>query len=294
MRTRHIGTCLFVMAGILAMGEGQDAAEVAGIGRTLSASKWRTGAEEDEVRTFLLGNTLFTLYHELAHALVSDLYLPVVGKEEDAADGFAAVMMIPRDGQPLQANLIKAAARGWSLAGREDAEDGEDLAFWGLHSLDEQRHFALVCYLAGSDPKRFNRYALDSGMPKSRVKMCRGDYLMMLDGWMRLLDTHFLEKPSNVSGSISVAYAEPRGEVEAAVRDLVKASGLMEYAAVAVEHMVDLPRDIEIDFKHCTMPWNAAYWDPFKARVVICYHFIEEFRGLIREDMVERSLPQLE
>src|SRR5207244_9593581 len=43
---------------------------------------------------FTTGNMLFVLLHEAAHGLISDLGLPVLGREEDAADAFATVEML--------------------------------------------------------------------------------------------------------------------------------------------------------------------------------------------------------
>src|SRR5437868_6462646 len=35
---------------------------------------------------FVVGNTLFVLLHELGHVLITELNLPVLGRQEDAAD----------------------------------------------------------------------------------------------------------------------------------------------------------------------------------------------------------------
>lgn len=43
---------------------------------------------------FVAGNTLFVLLHEMGHALIADMELPVLGQEEDAADSFAIVTML--------------------------------------------------------------------------------------------------------------------------------------------------------------------------------------------------------
>jgi len=43
---------------------------------------------------FVAGNMLFVLNHELGHALVSEMGLPVLGKEEDAVDAFAVLAML--------------------------------------------------------------------------------------------------------------------------------------------------------------------------------------------------------
>ena len=35
---------------------------------------------------FVVGNTLFVLLHELGHVIIDEMKLPVLGREEDAAD----------------------------------------------------------------------------------------------------------------------------------------------------------------------------------------------------------------
>ena len=72
--------------------------------------------EREEADLFVLGNTVFILYHELGHALIDQLGLPVLGREEDAADNLASIMMIPEQADPMMDELIIAAADGWYLA----------------------------------------------------------------------------------------------------------------------------------------------------------------------------------
>jgi hypothetical protein len=48
---------------------------------------------EEDIWTFDLGNLWFVFYHELAHAVIDQLNLPVVGGEEAAADQFATVTL---------------------------------------------------------------------------------------------------------------------------------------------------------------------------------------------------------
>ena len=49
----------------------------------------------DEVR-FVTANAEFTLLHEMGHLLISELKLPVLGREEDAADqlGFMGLFLL--------------------------------------------------------------------------------------------------------------------------------------------------------------------------------------------------------
>jgi hypothetical protein len=51
--------------------------------------KYRQGLAE-----FVTGNMLFVVLHEMAHAAISEMGLPVLGREEDAADSFAATRLI--------------------------------------------------------------------------------------------------------------------------------------------------------------------------------------------------------
>jgi hypothetical protein len=43
---------------------------------------------------FVTGNVLYAALHEMGHALIDDMYLYVLSREEDAADAFATVYML--------------------------------------------------------------------------------------------------------------------------------------------------------------------------------------------------------
>ena len=48
------------------------------------------GAIDDDQSLFVLANMKFTLCHEISHALIDELEVPVLGREEDVADALAA------------------------------------------------------------------------------------------------------------------------------------------------------------------------------------------------------------
>ena len=62
---------------------------------------------------FVVGNTLFVLLHEMGHVLIAEMKLPVLGREEDAADTFAALAML-KVGTSFSQRVLAAAAKGWS------------------------------------------------------------------------------------------------------------------------------------------------------------------------------------
>src|SRR3954469_16607539 len=69
------------------------------------------GKRQDLVK-FVAGNTLFALVHEFGHTAISEMGLPVLGREEDAADSFAAVIGLVMGTEMSQGVLIEAA-KGW-------------------------------------------------------------------------------------------------------------------------------------------------------------------------------------
>jgi len=50
--------------------------------------------QQSDLVEFVAGNMLFVGFHEMGHALVNQLHLPVLGREEDAVDAFATLAML--------------------------------------------------------------------------------------------------------------------------------------------------------------------------------------------------------
>ena len=51
-------------------------------------------ASSQEQERFMISGVVHTLFHEYAHVLVDYLNLPVLGREEDAADSFASYVLL--------------------------------------------------------------------------------------------------------------------------------------------------------------------------------------------------------
>src|SRR5260370_8123234 len=81
---------------------------------------------------FVAGNMLFTLLHEMGHAHITEMGLPVLGRDEDAADSFAVVTML-KIGSGFSQNILVNAAMGWFLSAVRDEKDGVNLSFYDIH-----------------------------------------------------------------------------------------------------------------------------------------------------------------
>lgn len=131
----------------------------------------------------------FSLYHELAHALIEIFDLPVVGREEDAADGLATVIAIDLLEYP---EIALAAALAFDAGIPPEAIPAER-AYWGEHSLDGQRYYNILCWVHGSDPEGTAAMLKTLAPPEwwdERSSRCPREYERLVRSWMRLLEPH--------------------------------------------------------------------------------------------------------
>lgn len=128
-----------------------------------------------------------TIYHELGHALVDILNIPVLGKEEDAVDDFGIIMLIltRSDGD----ERAVSAAEFFFMEGEEIEEfTPEDLM--DEHSLDDQRGYKSLCMVYGSDPEKYEDIATDLEMDEDRRLMCQEVFERQTFNWLTLLSPH--------------------------------------------------------------------------------------------------------
>jgi len=84
---------------------------------------------------FVAGNMLFVLLHELAHAAVSEMGIVVLGKDEDAADSYAATRLIGFGADFLK-QMVADSARGWFMSDRRNKKEGGSVPYYDAHGLD--------------------------------------------------------------------------------------------------------------------------------------------------------------
>lgn len=129
------------------------------------------------------GTLVFALMHELGHALVDVLQLPVTGREEDAVDQLAIILLL---NQGPSGDSLAFGAGGWfSINARSGKLD--DLAFADDHGLDRQRVYNLICWIYGRDPNRYPEVIHDGWLPENRAQRCPTEYLRMQRSWAQLL-----------------------------------------------------------------------------------------------------------
>jgi hypothetical protein len=138
---------------------------------------------------FVSGNMLFVLLHGMAHASITQMGLPVLGKMEDAADTYATLRLI-RVGSDFSRRVLTEAANGWFPADRRDQRTGDKVAYYDEHGLDRQRAYQIVCLMVGSDEETFKDLAKETKLPEERQDSCAGDYSNAAYSWDLVLKPH--------------------------------------------------------------------------------------------------------
>jgi hypothetical protein len=134
----------------------------------------------------------FILGHEMGHALIGQLTLPLTGLEEDSADGFAIFFTV-NDKERGPNAALGAAILFDHMARKQGALTLED--FSSDHQAVQQRVYNFLCAVLGSDPQRLESLLVADGyVPQLRALLCRKEWTQLNYGWWTVLEPHL--KPS--------------------------------------------------------------------------------------------------
>jgi len=141
----------------------------------------------------MVANVMDTVLHEAGHAVFDMLEIPVLGREEDAADFFAAYILL-QFAQEDARRLVQGV--GFMLA--SEAREGltrtaKPSAFAGAHGLPAQRYYNLLCMAYGKDPEAFSKAMSVGQLPKERSEGCDDEYALLERSFKKLILPHIDE-----------------------------------------------------------------------------------------------------
>lgn len=146
-----------------------------------------TPVSADEAEdAFVEANILGIFYHELGHALIDVLQMPVFGQEEDAAD-VASILLIDQLFEP-EAALQMAYDVSDGLWAEAQANLEHPVPYWDVHGPDEQRFYNTVCLFYGGDPDTRDGFAEDMELPEERAEYCEEEYQLAANSWGAIFD----------------------------------------------------------------------------------------------------------
>lgn len=137
----------------------------------------------------LVGPIVDAFLHEVGHAVFDLWKVPVLGREEDAADFFSAYLMLQFNQQDAR-RLIMGAAYQYREYLRKPNVVLPVVRFADEHALPAQRFYNVLCIAYGSDDAQF-RDLVDKGyLPKDRASDCRDEYKQVAYAFHTLLSPH--------------------------------------------------------------------------------------------------------
>lgn len=128
-----------------------------------------------------------TLLHEAGHGIFDLLEIPVLGREEDAADFFSAYTML-QFAPEHASRLVEGVAFMFASEARTALEKPYGIGdYAGEHALAPQRYYNFLCMAYGSDSSTFAKAAIDGGLPLNRHDDCVEEFALLRRAFDKLI-----------------------------------------------------------------------------------------------------------
>lgn len=231
-----------------------------------------TDEQKAEVMDFTMHDMTFTLFHESGHLLIHELDLPVLGKEEDAADAAGILEMFKTitDNDELY-NALNDVADYWNYS--SNAMTDEDFSYnvntYDDHSLDVQRANNMVCLMVGNDPDEFADTAKAFEFDDDMTDQCVVDYKEADHSWTKVLAPYLAKTPGP---AIKVTYENP-GKYQI-LADELQSRRILENIGETLSTTYALPRPITMTAKQCDEP--NAYYEEETHSITFCYEYADD------------------
>jgi hypothetical protein len=123
----------------------------------------------------IVGQFFYVVAHEMGHAIFDQLNVPLFGRPEDAADQFAAYLMLKLKKADAR-RLVGGAAYTYKELFGVAKITARATAFADAHGAPMQRLYNLMCIAYGADPELFSDVVEKGYLPKERARSCRVEY----------------------------------------------------------------------------------------------------------------------
>lgn len=230
---------------------------------------------------FVLGNVAFALMHELAHILITENQIPMLGSEEVAADQIATTFLVRGEGSdPEQSRRLRdyanmaamAFAAVWDFTSEMDVRS----PYWDDHGLSIQRYYRVLCLIQGSDPAGHPEIPVPMELPDERAKTCAAEFDKANRAVEWLLNTY---GPRPGSGAdIEIIYENQRTRVEQRLLADIRDRRLFELTLAAFQQRFAVKGPFRVIMRSCGRAeagWNASFRE-----LVICYELLDAYQGL--------------
>ena len=219
----------------------------------------------DDEASEIANSVTVDFYHEMGHALINLMDLPVLGAEEDAADTLSVYLITDLWDDPSADTIMRASLATWQATA---AENGDTPDYWDVHAPDGKRIANMSCLFYGADPEKHAAIAKDFGIPEDRASGCPDEYEQVKKAWGAFIDKLTAAGPGD-----SIVFEDP--EEATPLSDAIKEE--VDY----FNSILTLPKTLHVRLISCDEA--NAYFDPSDLSVNMCTELadqvLERMRG---------------
>ncbi len=203
-------------------------------------------ASDDQLGQAVIGATLFGFYHELGHALIHQLDLPAMGREEDSADQIATLLLMQAGDDGV--GMALSGAYWFHL----QQKSGNETPFWDEHAFDGQRYYNILCMIYGSNPAKYTGFVESGNLPPARAQRCSEEFAKIRSSFEKLIaphltnnSTHVFEAPEAPEAPHDHAHAITCEQVAEKAIELIAAEAEKELATLTPEQQAQALTEIK-------------------------------------------------
>lgn len=138
----------------------------------------------------MVGPVIDAFLHEAGHAVFDMWKVPILGREEDAADYFSAYLMLQFNKEEARRLIL-----GTIYQYRDAVKAKKEVTFplhkmADEHGMPAQRFYNVLCIAYGSDDQLFADFVSKGYLPKARASDCKDEYKQEAYAFDKLLKPH--------------------------------------------------------------------------------------------------------
>ncbi|MEO6298218.1 MAG: DUF4344 domain-containing metallopeptidase [Paracoccaceae bacterium] len=236
---------------------------VALAGPALSGTAYVFPDDEAEA-DFIANEVIATFYHELGHGLIDVLGIPVLGKEEDAADTLSVILMNDVWEEDAASAILTSDATAYAMNAADPNLEPNESSMADVHSLDIQRYYSVVCLFYGANPEKRKQLAIDLELPTEKLDSCPWEYQQAADAWSAVLEG---TDPS----------PDKKGLVMAPGQEGVPLADLLADEVKSMNEKFGLPEEISVIVADCGEA--NAFYSPSDKTITVCNEYALELQA---------------
>ncbi|MCZ7467738.1 DUF4344 domain-containing metallopeptidase [Agrobacterium sp. O3.4] len=224
------------------------------------------GLSDDQLQqavNFVIGNAIFSLYHEGARMLISDFGTVETGSAQAPADQLAGTLILQANEEWLDTALVNATD-SWYLGREAETLPEHEAPVFSALIPDKSRDRNMACLMVGRDKDGYGDLAAMMGLDNAEFDKCAAAYPRVASAWENFLSPHRSQTPSK----FTVSYMPPRDPELEPYAIMIRESKVLDLISRSFG-AYGLKGDVKLTARTCGRP--DVYWSAEKREITYCY-----------------------